>query len=51
MKYFQSIAQNWHPCYYSAVVNYLAYMKNWKMREQWNEADAKGFWNENKTQQ
>lgn len=26
----------------------LAYVKKWKMREQWNEANAKGSWNENK---
>ena len=26
----------------------LACVKKWKMKEQWNEADAKGGWNENK---
>lgn len=25
-----------------------AYVKKWKIREQWSEADAKGSWNENK---
>lgn len=25
-----------------------AYMEEWKMREQWSKAGAKGSWNENK---
>lgn len=29
----------------------LAYVKKWKMREQWDEADAKGGWNENKAKE